>query len=52
MPPQMKKSKSNPYFDEKPLKFSGIHLGIFCAATSPPMYLVFFSDFQNVWIRY
>jgi hypothetical protein len=34
-------------FDEKPLKFSGIWEH-FCAATCPPMYLVFFSDFQNV----
>ena len=36
---------------EKALKFLG-NFGKFCAATSPPMYLVFFSDFQNVWIRY
>ena len=28
------------------------NLGKFCAATCPPIYLVFFSDFQNVWIRY
>jgi hypothetical protein len=38
-------------FDEKHLQFSGIWEH-FCAATCPPMYLVFFSDFQNVWIRY
>jgi hypothetical protein len=28
------------------------NLGKLCAATSSSMYLVFFSDFQNVWIRY
>jgi hypothetical protein len=28
------------------------NLGKVCAATSPPLYLVFFSDFQNVWIHY
>jgi hypothetical protein len=36
---------------EKPLKFSGIWEN-FVQPPSPPMYLVFFSDFQNVWIRY
>jgi hypothetical protein len=40
-----------PVADLKTFKIFG-NLGKFCAATSPPMYLVFFSDFQNVWIRY
>ena len=28
------------------------NLGKFCASTSSPMYLVLFSDFQNIWICY
>ena len=40
-----------PVADWKTVKIFG-NLGTFCAATSPPMYLVFFSDFQNVWICY
>ena len=40
-----------PVADWKTFKIFG-NLGKLCAAASPPMYLVFFSDFQNVWIRY
>jgi hypothetical protein len=35
-----------PVVDLKTFKIYG-NLGTFCAATSPPMYLEFFSDFQN-----
>jgi hypothetical protein len=37
-----------PVADCKTFRIFG-NLGKFCAATFPPMYLVFFSDFQNVW---
>jgi hypothetical protein len=37
--------------DWKTFKIFG-NLGKFCAATSPPMHLVFFSDFQKIWIHY